>query len=377
MTKKDLEAHRIHDIKTLKIRSRYPRTVGKNAQLGVHGTGPTTHVRVITTNQGAVGWGISWTSEQDMPNLIGSGVAELFDPNVGVIAKEAIPLDFPLHDLAGVILNQPVYQMLGSHGETTCFHRNSDLTMKTKVVPCYDGAIYMDDILPEDNPRGIEAILVNCHHDYELGYRAFKLKIGRGYKWMETEEGLQRDIEVTQKVRKDFPDCHILVDANDGYTCDGFLRYLDAVADCELFWIEEPFRENREDLMRLREFLAKHSPNTLIVDGESGYDIELLLELAHEGLLDVLIMDIAGLGFTNWRKWMPKLADANVCASPHTWGDPLKTRYVAQLAAGLGNVLTVEGIPAETCDVDWSLYRLREGLLHVPDNPGFGMKLLA
>ncbi len=53
----------------------------------------------------------------------------------------------------------------------------------------------------------------------------------------------------------------------------------------------------------------------------------------------------------------------------------LKTLYAAQLAAGLGNVVTLEGVPAISDDVDWSLYRLREGLLYVPDAPGFGIKL--
>jgi hypothetical protein len=74
---------------------------------------------------------------------------------------------------------------------------------------------------------------------------------------------------------------------------------------------------------------------------------------------------------------MPQFVDAGVTTSPHTWGEPLKTRYVAQLAAGMGHVVTVEGIPAETADVDWSGYRLQEGLLHVPAASGFGMKLQA
>ena len=361
MTNKTLEEHRISKMETLKVTSHYPRTIGRNARAGIHGTGPTAQVRVITTNQGAVGWGLSWTDEQDMPDLIGKSVAELFNPEVGVIAEEAMPLDFPLHDLAGVILNQSVYQMLGSNGEI--------------VIPCYDGAIYMDDLLPEDNPRGIEAVLSNCRNDYDMGYRAFKLKIGRGYKWMEFEEGLQRDVEVTKSVRENFPDCEILVDANNGYTCDGFIRYLNAVADCSIFWVEEPFHENREDLILLKEFLAKRSPNTLIADGEAGYDVEFLLELANEGLVDVLIMDIAGLGFTNWRKLMPQVIEAKVQIAPHTWGNPLKTLYASQLAAGLGNTVTLEGIPTETSDVDWSLYELEDGLLHVPAEPGFGMKL--
>jgi len=358
---KSLEEHNISEIKALQVTSRYPRLISKNSRAGNHGTGPTAQIRIITTNQGAVGWGLSGVDEKDMPDLVGKSIAELFDPQVGVIAEEAMSLDFPLHDLAGVILNQTVYQMLGSNGET--------------AIPCYDGAIYMDDLLPEDNPRGIEAILANCHNDYDMGYRAFKLKIGRGYKWMEFEAGLQRDIEVTKAVRENFPDCDILVDANNGYTCDGFIRYFDAVADCSIFWIEEPFHENREDLTKLKDFLAKRSPNTLIADGEAGYDVEFLLELANERLVDVLIMDIAGLGFTNWRKLMPRVIEAEVQIAPHTWGNPLKTLYTSQFAAGLGHTVTLEGIPTKTSDVDWSHYKLENGLLHVPAEPGFGMKV--
>jgi L-alanine-DL-glutamate epimerase-like enolase superfamily enzyme len=270
-------------------------------------------------------------------------------------------LDFPLHDLAGVILNKPVYEMLGTQGDA--------------AVPCYDGAIYIDDILPDENPRGIEAVLKNCRDDYALGYRAFKLKIGRGHRWMDRDEGLERDIAVTRQVREHFSDCDILVDANDGYDFVEFLDYYEAVADVGLYWIEEPFRENRQDLLRLRQAVTALSPQTLVVDGERDPDLFLLIELARKGLLDVLNMDIRGLGFTRWRQWMPEFMEIGVYASPHTWGSPLKTRYAAQLVRGLGNAPTVEGVPGESEDVDWSAYQLREGFLHVPLKPGFGMEL--
>lgn len=43
-----------------------------------------------------------------------------------------------------------------------------------------------------------------------MGYRSFKLKIGRGGKWMPFEEGLKRDIEVTRMVREFFPKAKFL-----------------------------------------------------------------------------------------------------------------------------------------------------------------------
>jgi D-galactarolactone cycloisomerase len=360
---------RIAEVRTLRVRSRYPRTVGKNARLGSHGDGPNSQVRVLVTESGASGWGISWTKPEgsagtpgpDTSDIVGRPVGDLIDPATGVIAPEGMAYDFPLHDLAGVLLGQPVYRMLG--GELGGFL-------------CYDGAIYMDDLDPEQAPRGLPQVLANCHQDHDLGYRAFKLKIGRGNRWMEREAGLRRDIEVTRAVREAYPDAPLLVDGNDGFTIDDLLRYLDAVADCRLFWVEEPFRENRDDLRRLRDFLGARSPETLIADGESSVDVEFMLELAHEGLVDVLLMDIAGLGFTRWRQLMPRVRETGARISPHTWGEPLKTYYAAQLGAGVGGAVCIEGIPAAIEGVDRSAYRLEAGILYVPQEaPGFGLRL--
>jgi D-galactarolactone cycloisomerase len=362
MTVEALAGHRIKQIKTLRVSSRYTRTITRNSRIKNHGDGPDTQIRVIITDKGASGWGASWTPDDKMPDLTGRQVSELFDPAVGVIDDAAMPLDYALHDLAGAIMDQPVHQMLGGKGGT--------------AVPCYDGAIYMDDLTPEESPRGVNIIVENCRNDYEMGYRDFKLKIGRGYQWMSPADGFQRDVDVTRAIHENFPDCRILVDANDAYTCDDMIRYMDAVADCDIFWIEEPFRESREDLIKLKEFLARRGPKTLVVDGESRPDVDFLLDLAGEKLLDALQMDISGYGFTRWRQVMPRLIEVGVSAAPHSWGDPLKVHYSAQLAAGLGNCLMVEGIPSTTYGADMGLYRLEDGILHVPEkSSGFGMRL--
>jgi D-galactarolactone cycloisomerase len=361
MENKTLAEHHIKEIKTTKVRSRYTRTIGRNARLPHHGNGPDSPVRVIITDLGAVGWGLSWVPDDKIPNLIGRSIAELFDPEIGVIADEAMYLDFPLHDLAGIILDIPVYQMIGAKGSIS--------------VPCYDGAVYMEDLLPEENPKGISEVICNCQDDYQMGYRDFKIKIGRGFKWMELPKGIQRDIDIVRAVHENFPDCQILVDGNDGYTCDDMIRFMSAVADCNILWIEEPFRENREHLIQLKAFLAERSPNTMIADGEGGWDINFLLEMGKEKLIDVLQMDMAGLGFTEWRKLMPKLIETGVLTSPHTWGDPLKVYYTAQFAAGMGNIPIIEGIPSRTYDADVTLYKLKDGILSVPDAPGFGMRI--
>jgi L-alanine-DL-glutamate epimerase-like enolase superfamily enzyme len=152
-------------------------------------------------------------------------------------------------------------------------------------------------------------------------------------------------------------------------------EYLAATSACSLFWIEEPFQERAEDLRVLRQLLAECGSPALIADGEYEPRMDRLLTFAAEKLLDVALMDVVGFGFTAWREVMPRLIDLGVHASPHAWGIPLKTLYAAQLAAGLGNVITVEGVPGTTTGADTSGYELVEGHISVPEAPGFGIRL--
>ena len=301
----------------------------------------------------------------------------MFDIDTGTL-NYARQLDQPLYDLVGKILNLPVFELLGARGPQN--------------IPVYSGEIYFDDLRPSHNPEGIANIVAGCRQDYRIGYRAFKLKIGRGFKWMPRLQGIQRDIDVTRTVREHFPDCKILVDANNGYTVEDFCNYLSAVKDCDLFWIEEPFREGREGLLRLREHMDKLGCKALIADGEeridrgigelmpgfgqfTKYQIDLLFSLASEKLIDVFLLDLNLVDFTNWRRIMPSLQDANILASPHTWASTLRTYYAAQLGAGIGNVIMVEGIPGTVEKVDFSAYQLANGTMDLSDAPGFGLSL--
>jgi L-alanine-DL-glutamate epimerase-like enolase superfamily enzyme len=217
-------------------------------------------------------------------------------------------------------------------------------------------------------------LLDECAADAAHGYRNFKLKIGRGNRWMDRDDGDRRDIEITRAIRQAWPEAKILVDANDGYSCDGFLRYLEAVADCELYWVEEPFPDDAADLAALRARRDAVAPGTLIAEGETTPDVEALMPVTAAGDIDVLLMDVVSYGITRWRRTMSELP-AGAMASPHAWGHPLKTLYAAQLAAGFGRIPIVEGVPGRTIGVGTSAYRFTDGMLTVPDRPGFGLQM--
>jgi L-alanine-DL-glutamate epimerase-like enolase superfamily enzyme len=245
------------------------------------------------------------------------------------------------------------------------------------AVPCYSGAIYFDDLDPGSAPRGIDGVLAACAEDVGAGHRGLKLKIGRGNRWMPPEEGFRRDVEVVRAVREAHPDLRVLVDMNDGYDPARTMRFLEETADCDLFWIEEPFAEHAAGLRELRAHRERVGSEVLVADGEFEPDVTEVLDLAADGLLDVLLMDVLAFGLTAWRALMPTVRELGVHASPHAWGHPVKTLYTAQLAAGLGGVPVVEAVPGTTEGVDASAYRLEDGLLHLPQAPGMGLELTA
>lgn len=355
-----LSRHVISSVTTAEVGSRYLRAVGRNSFRGHHGSGNTSTAYVVETDRGASGWGLP-LYDGDPAQLIGKNLAELIDPERGVVDPAAEFLDYPLHDLAARILDVPVYAMLGAAGSPR--------------VRSYSGAIYFDDLDPDDAPAGVDAIRTNLAQDYEFGFRDFKLKLGRGYRWMDPQEGLERDIEVTLLTRDLYPDADILVDPNDGYTANALTAYLAAVSTCHLYWIEEPFAERWEDFRFLREHLATLSWQPKIADGEFDPDEDHILRLAQEGLVDIALMDVVGHGLTAWRRTMPRLAETSAEASPHAWGMPLKTLYAAHIAAGLGNVPIIEGVPGHTLGTDGNGYTVTDGHLTISDEPGFGITL--
>lgn len=370
--------HRIDRIDFREFDRSYPRAIGYNAKGGPHGKDARVTACRITTSQGASGWGFCGGGGGREPalRLVGRQLAELFTLESGA-ALEARCLDVALHDLAGRILGQPVWRLLGGRGGNR--------------IPVYSGAIYFDDLAPPDGDSGVASVIASCRQDAALGHAHFKLKIGRGSRYMPRTEGDARDIAVTREVRRQFPQAKILVDANDGYAPAGICSYLEQVADCRLYWIEEPFEETEDGLRLLRDAISRFSPGTLIADGESrngrlqdplgafgkwqpGH-LEELYALAGTGLLDVLLMDVSAMGFTAWRQVLPRLVALGVQGSPHAWSEPYKTCYAAQLAGGLGGVPIVEGVPGRVEGVDDSGYVLADGVLTLPETPGLGLEV--
>lgn len=136
-----LSQHKIEKIAYYNFRARYPRLHGKNARLSYHGFGGSVNAAKIYTDQGAMGWaqiaGSPEAAKAVGEKLMGRQLTEVFAPETGILSPDWAPFDIALHDLAGVILGMPVSRMIRETAASS--------------IKVYDGAIYMNDIIPEDN----------------------------------------------------------------------------------------------------------------------------------------------------------------------------------------------------------------------------------
>src|SRR3954447_26896033 len=192
-----------------------PRFVGKNSHLDDHGRTTTDHVLRIMTDRGVEGIGVGNVTPEVARRVVGRSLDEFWSADRKVVS----PLgraDHALYDLIGKVVGMPAWKLLGGEGP--------------EWVPIYDGSIYFDDLQPEFADRGVARIVEEVQAGLDNGHRAFKIKVGRGFKWMDKEAGFRRDVEVMRAIRKRVgPDVRLMVDANNGFDLDGTKRWLDAV----------------------------------------------------------------------------------------------------------------------------------------------------
>ena len=365
--KRTLASAEISDFQLERILTKFPRPVGKNAFKESHGKGPVIYFAVLVTADGQQGIGQVLKAKVNKDNLhqfkamtCGKKITDLLDEDTFLVKPEYRDFDIAVYDLVGVMLNKPVYKLFGKPASHS--------------VHYYTGMTYFDDLDKDNREDGMKYLLDNCRYDYSLGYRAFKAKIGRGDKWMEREEGLQRDIDVVRMIHENFPDCTILVDANNAYSVEECIRCIEGVAPAKIFWFEEPFHENEAQYRELSEWKKKNAPEMLLVDGEFKPDRDLVIGLGEKGVLDTYNEDICDYGFTNWIELMPRLLKAGMNASPHGWAMQSKSIYASHFAMAFGHVPTIEGVTNFTDKLDWG-FTIENGFFIPSEKPGFGITL--
>lgn len=356
----DFSQERITRIEKIVVRSPRPRDIGCNARIGAHGTVVHDSVVRVHTAGGAVGVGWSRLERAGAESLAGRRLGELFRLPDGSLAPGAA-IDLPLWDLAARWHGVPLYRLLGARGD--------------RAVELYDGSIYIDD-LQAGAAEAQDIFREEVRTGQRYGYRNFKIKIGRGARWMPTAAGLERDVLVIHTVREAAgPEAKILVDANNGGTLNSTKDTLTACAGAGIYWFEEPFAEDPTLNADLRRFIRERGYSTLVADGESGPPPPTFFAMVEAGDIDVVQHDFRAQGLTWWKATAARLEPWGARCAPHCWGSIIERYAHAHFAASVPNFALQEAAPADTEGVVLDGWELRAGKLLVPDTPGTGFDL--
>jgi L-alanine-DL-glutamate epimerase-like enolase superfamily enzyme len=269
------------------------------------------------------------------------------------------PLDLALWDLAGKILGQPCWKLLGGLS-----HR----------VRAYASSGTLRD--PQAQADAAERYLAQ-------GFAAMKLRFHRG-DWRD-------DVRALEAVRARVGDrLELLVDCNQGWRMswdtESAWSYKDALTvareleQLDVYWMEEPLHRADHDGMRA----LRAATDVRVAAGEMTRQLHELRDLATGGCVDVLQPDAALVGgITGLRRIAMLAQEFHLTFTPHTWTNGMGVTANAHLVAGLTDAPFLE-YPFDP--PEWSLQRRdfmlteplqadREGWINLSEAPGMGYSL--
>jgi len=261
-----------------------------------------------------------------------------------IVPKAASLVDIALWDLAGKVLDTPIYRLLGAYRTT---------------IPAYATTVTMEHV--ED----YVTLALDCK---EAGFHAVKLHAYADPK---------KDIEVCRAVREAVgPDYTLMLDATSAYDYQDALAVGRVLEQLDFHWYEDPVRD--DDVAGCIELCRALDIPVLM--GESTHrGIWPFAHYLSVGAADSLraVGDVMG-GITGLRK-VGALAEAhNRRMEPHSYGSTLVQ------AAHLHYMLSVRNceffeLPMPRGPLDFGMKDVlrmdEEGYIHAPTGPGLGYEL--
>ncbi|WP_227379366.1 mandelate racemase/muconate lactonizing enzyme family protein [Haladaptatus halobius] len=365
---------RVTDIETIPLSHTLPEGRGLGDARGFGRDRVTTLVRV-ETDTGEVGWG-----EAFAPGSVVAPVVDEFfredvvgmDPfDVRCLAEDSYTdpyhfggsifvqsalsgIDVALWDLVGKAVGKPVHRLLGGNRRDT--------------LTAYASTMYFT----EDDREIADPIQAAV----DEGFTAVKIKIG---------SGIKADVERVRTAREILgEDARLMVDINGNYRPRQAIRTVNAIAEFDVMWIEEPVPP--ENFTGYRE--VKASIDVPIAAGEAHYG-----RFAFKRLVDGRTVDIVqpNLGRCGGLSEASRIADMatteNVAVRPHVWNSAVGLAAAVQFAASVSDYPHTRHVPDPMMvEFDRSENPLRDrilkssfdpngGSVDVPQDPGLGIEV--
>ena len=265
------------------------------------------------------------------------------------------PLDLALWDLAGKVMGEPVWRLLGGRADRVRLYASSGVL------------------------RAPRAMADQAERYLEEGFAAMKLRFsasaGGRADWRE-------DVQALEAIRARVGDrMALMVDCNQGWRMpwDTSRPWTFKEALTVARELEEPLhRDDREGMRRLAD-----ATRVKIAGGEMTRSPAAFRDLIADRALDVIQPDVALTGgITGCRRIALMAREAGIIFTPHSWTNGIGVLANAHLTAGLGEAPFLE-FPYDA--PEWSLDRRdfvlakpvahRDGWLFLSEAPGLGLTL--
>jgi L-alanine-DL-glutamate epimerase-like enolase superfamily enzyme len=255
----------------------------------------------------------------------------------GGIASFAISaVDVALWDLKARLAGEPLWRFLGGHANR---------------AQVYAGGI--------DLGLSLDQLARQTEESLGRGYRAVKMKVGR--------DRLAEDLERVAAMRRLLgPDIPLMVDANMRWTVDQAIRASRALAEYDVYWLEEPTIPDDVDGHRR---IESEGPLP-VATGENLHTIYEFQKIIASGGVSFPEPDLSNIGgVTGWLK-VAHLAEAhNLPVTTHGVHD-LHVHLLA--AVPNASYLEAHGFGLDTYIRE--PLKIEDGWAIAPDRPGHGIE---
>ncbi len=294
----------------------------------------------------------------------------------GVATIAISGVEIALWDLAGKLLGQPVYQLLGGklREEVRVY---ADCHAGEAMVESAEEGQETETYGPEAYARAARAAVAD---GFDLV--KFDLDVPSGRE-IDTLSGHFDGPEIDHKRRvveavtdEIGDDAEVAVDLHWNFSPETAERLCRAIEPYGLAWIEDPLPPENVDAMRE----LRRRVDVPLLTGENRYGRHGFRELIESQAVDFLAPDVPKAGGIAETKKIAEAAETYYgTLVPHNIGSPVATAATAHLGATVPNFLALEYHAREVPWWEDLLVReepfIQEGRITVPDEPGLGIDL--
>jgi len=348
--------------------------------IGVRATMRTNWIFVrLTTNDGQTGLGEASVNRRlNLPELSG-----FFN-----LVRDRSPFEIERYRQAGWATAST-----GNRQQATAFsaieQAQWDLVGKSLGAPVYDlvGGRLRDELPVYANinrattDRSPNGFAISAQQAVADGFRAIKAAPFDGFPSLdqsraEIEAATELGVHCIEAMRTAIgPDIDLKIDAHSNFDVALAIDVATRLEPQRLSWYEEPVPPTDLDST----MAIKNGIRQTMAGGEFLFGVEEFSPLCQNRAVDIIMPDVKHCGGVAEIRRIATVADLyDVLVSPHNPSGPVSTMVSAQVCAGLPNFDILE---YQWNEVPWRgdlvdpPERFSEGILQVPDGPGYGVTL--